>query len=97
MDNKTGLIRNIYGFFDDDLGITEIFTVANDAYAVRTFTELCNNKQTPLGKYYEKVKLVKLAKFNDRTGKVSVEKEEFEEIITGKQVVIPNDNSSDGK
>lgn len=83
-----GVEKNIYGFYDLDLGITEIFTIPNDAIAIRTFTELCNNKQTPLGKYYEKQSLVKLGSYNDRNGEL---KPNYDILISGKQVVIPDD------
>lgn len=61
--------RKVYAIVDADLGFTEVFSLPNDAIAIRAFTESVNDEKSPMNKYPEKFKLVSCGeiKLNETT------------------------------
>lgn len=88
----------IYSIFDAKCGFMDVMAMPNDGIAIRQFTEIVNNENSPIAKYYNDFALVRLAIMNEITGELTPDYKTVCEAKDVKQGVnVLNDNHKQNK
>lgn len=64
---------NVYSIKDVKMGFTAIYTLPNNASAIRWFGDMVVNKDTPMSKHPEDYQLFKIGVMDDQTGEFKSE------------------------